>query len=700
MSPPDAKLERLDAQLASHARDEAVLRLHLGQALEVIGRGAVFDLGFSSLAVYAVERCERSARWAEGARCLARRVERLPELRSALVTGRVSWSMGELLARVAEPADEARWLDAARGRTVRQMRVLMAEAERASRGAEVARSDASARDGADCAAALEEATGFTASAGETRWVGGDEADDPCTLVCTLDREEAWLFEATRSLLVQLGMHDAEAQAEALLAEAQSTLLAALPEEAFELGRWHSAHVAQQRWSAELRRWRDEAEERCESNIRRSVVAEAVAEAAGAVAERAPDESGVTSGAWAMAAARGTSSLEEESSTLLDRRVRALHEALARHELELSERVLQFHRADGWRQLGYATETQYARERLGMSRSSFLARRSLALRLEALPLVGAALGAGQIGVEAALQIVRVATSSTQAAWVAHARKRTIKHLREEVAAALTALRWSGESDCSPPEEADMEVFHGLERAVVGAGRDDIREQDSRGQAIREQAIREQASEAPVDTGRSTNDAREASDPVAPASDQRRAWRVMLGSLAAWLAAGGVRMSALGTTPVAARASTSAGRVTLRLRVSRATRAWWRELEALASRWLPPTISWPRFLCSCMWRAWRHLSDSGVAYAHIYVRDRYRCSSPVCNRRDVTPHHLKFRSAGGGDEAENVASVCTWCHLYGVHGGRIRASGTADHIHWELGAMKPPCLVVHGRDRVAA
>lgn len=39
----------LDAALASLAREEAALRLRLGQLLEVLGRGAVFDLGFSSL---------------------------------------------------------------------------------------------------------------------------------------------------------------------------------------------------------------------------------------------------------------------------------------------------------------------------------------------------------------------------------------------------------------------------------------------------------------------------------------------------------------------------------------------------------------------------------------------------------------------------------------------------------------------------
>src|SRR5687767_12395501 len=126
-------IERLDEELASHAREECALRLRLGQLLEVLGRGAVFDLGFSSLGAYGVERCERSVRWVEAARCLARRVEALPELRRAMAMGKVSWSMGEVLARVATPADEQRWLALAKSRTVRQVRESVEEVVRAAR---------------------------------------------------------------------------------------------------------------------------------------------------------------------------------------------------------------------------------------------------------------------------------------------------------------------------------------------------------------------------------------------------------------------------------------------------------------------------------------------------------------------------------------------------------------------------------------
>ncbi len=122
--------------------------------------------------------------------------------------------------------------------------------------------------------------------------------------------------------------------------------------------------------------------------------------------------------------------------------------------------------------------------------------------------------------------------------------------------------------------------------------------------------------------------------------------MLGSLARWLE-GGLRMSAAQRRAPASSVRASAGRVALRLRVSRSSYAWWRGLEAQARRWLPCGMSWLRFLCLSLWQAWRHLLGTNVAYGQIYIRDRFRCTSPVCSRKDVTPHHLKFRSAGGGD-----------------------------------------------------
>src|SRR6188768_3425065 len=116
-------IESIDAELVAVAREESGLRLRLGQVLEVMQRkGCCFELGFSSLGAYALERCERGVRWVEVACCLARRLESLPLLRAALASGQISWSAAELLARVARPESEAQWLERAQQLTVRQLR--------------------------------------------------------------------------------------------------------------------------------------------------------------------------------------------------------------------------------------------------------------------------------------------------------------------------------------------------------------------------------------------------------------------------------------------------------------------------------------------------------------------------------------------------------------------------------------------------
>jgi hypothetical protein len=620
-------VDRTDLELVALAHEGAALRLRLGQALEVMARREhCFALGFSSLAAYVLERCDRSVRWVEGARCLARRLEALPALRAAVAVGDISWSQAELVARVAKAEDEGSWFETARAHTVRGLRVLVRNAEQS----------------------------FPHEANSAV----EDEEETCTLTCTVDREEAWLFESTRALLDQLGTRGSNAQVEALLAEGQEMLLAALPRDAIDPKQWEAPGLAQRRWQEELRRWQGEAEARCEARLRESARRQPALRISGSVVD---------------AAAGGCAPLEGLVASELDVCVRSLSETLARQELELSRHILAFQRLDGWRQLGYATESQYVRERLGLSRSSFLARKALAARLEALPAVAAALGTAQFGVEAAVQLARIATPGTEAAWVDRARQRTIKHLREEVVAALTAVRLSGNADCPPPLESELEAYAELERAVVS------------GEVCRARS------------GRCPEAARRALGRLEPASESRRAWLVMLSSLAGWLG-GGVQMSA--ARPLErARAVRSAARVELRLRMSRGVYAWWRGLEAQARRWLAHGMSWLKFLCLSFWRAWQHVVGAKVAYGGIYWRDRYRCRSPVCSRRDVTPHHLRFRSAGGGDEPENVAAVCSWCHLFGIHGGRIRAAGSAERIRWELGPRARPCVIVDGRQRCA-
>ena len=148
-----------------------------------------------------------------------------------------------------------------------------------------------------------------------------------------------------------------------------------------------------------------------------------------------------------------------------------------------------------------------------------------------------------------------------------------------------------------------------------------------------------------------------------------------------------------------AARHSGRVVLHFWLSAETRRYYRWLERLFERHRPARVSFLRFLCCALIDAWKHTLGSTAEYAVVYARDRYRCTSPVCGRRGaLTPHHLKYRSAGGDDSPENVASLCLWCHLEGVHGGRLRAKPPASDITWTIG--RAAHTVVRGRRREVA
>jgi hypothetical protein len=113
-------LEALDAELARRAREAGRLRFEMGRGLDLLEQsGGDHALGFSSIEAYALERCERSASWTQKARGLARRLERLPVIEDALISGSLSWSMAAVLATVASPDDAELWLAEAARRTVR-----------------------------------------------------------------------------------------------------------------------------------------------------------------------------------------------------------------------------------------------------------------------------------------------------------------------------------------------------------------------------------------------------------------------------------------------------------------------------------------------------------------------------------------------------------------------------------------------------
>jgi hypothetical protein len=91
----------------------------------------------------------------------------------------------------------------------------------------------------------------------------------------------------------------------------------------------------------------------------------------------------------------------------------------------------------------------------------------------------------------------------------------------------------------------------------------------------------------------------------------------------------------------------------------------------------------------------LRERNTVQKRVRERDLGRCQVPGCSRPASHVHHVLYRSAGGGDEGENLVALCAAHHLHCVHLGWIRVRGRApDGLTWELGVRPgaPPLLVV--------
>jgi hypothetical protein len=129
----------------------------------------------------------------------------------------------------------------------------------------------------------------------------------------------------------------------------------------------------------------------------------------------------------------------------------------------------------------------------------------------------------------------------------------------------------------------------------------------------------------------------------------------------------------------------GEVALRVpqRVATLLGRAFRAARATTKDWLPPG--------ACLERIAQHFIDTwkpalqvrNTPQARALARDRGYCLVPGCSRAAVHAHHVLYRSRGGGDEVENLGSLCAAHHLRGVHAGFIRVTGRApDGLVWEL------------------
>jgi len=330
---------------------------------------------------------------------------------------------------------------------------------------------------------------------------------------------------------------------------------------------------------------------------------------------------------------------------LDAELRQLCAGLDNADAWLGGGLERFRRAGGHTRLGYASFDHYARERLGLGRSAVYSKMKLAREAERMPEIGEALRRGAVDQEAAMLVARVAAPHTVQAWLERASGRTYKHLREEVELVETRRRVEGAAAGAalPPSDEEVAAFFELESAMLS------------GEMVKE-ALTEK----------------------------------------------GVRMCQQLPGVVGERAegdvcTKATGRREVRFRVPEDVFVQFRMAEvAFGGSGLPGEFL--SYVCRTFWWVWGPSLGVSDKWEMVYRRDGYRCASPVCRRRDVTLHHLQYRSAGGGDDGDNVLSVCAWCHLEGEHGGRLKVRPPSGMPRWELGRSgQGPVVVVTGRER---
>jgi hypothetical protein len=172
----------------------------------------------------------------------------------------------------------------------------------------------------------------------------------------------------------------------------------------------------------------------------------------------------------------------------------------------------------------------------------------------MPRLAQAMASREIGHEAARLVVSVATPDTVEGWIARARERTVRHLREEVDAVAMLRRLAPDRSAGPPSETVMQELAAIESRVASGA-----------------AFREGASEA-------HDDARDGGDEAGAPDDATRDGQTS--APLAELLAGFERAcgSSLGPRDArGARGIRGSGRVTLRLGVSAGTRRYYRWLE---------------------------------------------------------------------------------------------------------------------------
>jgi len=282
----------------------------------------------------------------------------------------------------------------------------------------------------------------------------------------------------------------------------------------------------------------------------------------------------------------------------------------------------------FRDLGHSSINQYAVQELGFSKSRTDDFIRLAKRLDNLPAVRKAVESGELGYTKAREIISVATPETQDSWLAAA-KGTRKELVNEVKKAKRAAKVDPAQvellPSSPPVVAPREL-------PVRFQVDLTPEQEARRSAMVERLHK--LGGVPADRA-----------------------ELMLEALAALLETKELQSQKCPRGHLASRPpvqihvheNAATGRMTVQ------TDAGERELSRADTE---------RMCCDaavCSHGGRNTTTIPPRVRREVLARDKHRCQAPGCGRtRFLEVHHIVARNRGGGNQSDNLVTLCGSCH----------------------------------------
>jgi hypothetical protein len=643
----------LDELLVRFSRGELVLRGVTGRNLAAMrARDCFSNLGFSSFGDYVDQKLGLSRRYARELAAVASALDRRPATRRAYREGRISYSALRVLLRKTPVEDEEVWAFLAGGRTLAELKAMLSE--------HPALDPAVPDDDEPPAGRFLVLPASRPLAG--CWYVGLElarrlqgADLP-THGCV----EQWMAE----FLSEARVPDTTGQAEPVEADK------AVEKSSRRSGRKSRRAIE---LSGSARFWRQVKKD-----------AEALQEC------WAMDEGGTVSALSPLEAHEGDDALA------LHRRLQEAVELMHRSNTHLRRLLSDFDRAQLYLDLGYPDLEAYAAERLNMSVSNARSLIRLHRRLSPFPDLTTALDDGRLTPTHARLLVPILQPRWEKAWVEHAERTTVVHLKQDIESAqrvrdtdpqtfartggLPAIIPAAPQVVTPRSRTTSEAVKNRWDATSREARERIRGEAGKGGA-EEIPGPEQNGAARSSAGRTR---------IMSLPD----FQTQLKEMVEMIEAEGPPFDL--HKPV----------FNLRFWLPHSLDEMLESCMAATRLRIGPHATLADTIEACLHaflRQWGREALDTMRKHPILTRDGWKCSVPTCSRRaQLHVHHLEARSRGGGNEGWNLGAVCAAHHLHGIHKGWIRVSGRApDALIWEIGVQPDgACLLgVTGRTIVS-